>query len=307
MGVLEERLQAVDAVEDGLNEASAEALLREGGLVLLMESAEGYVQPSPLSFDRAAQALKLLAQFHAAAWGDAEALKLIATRLHPQACYWTLERRGEEEMRQMRGNWDLYLQRFSGFAPELLSRPDIVALAARVERLAHAVAREMAPEPDDPFATLVHGDYKAMNIFFRQDEAANFSGAPALPIDFQWTGVGLGMADVAMHLAHSVAPEALAGNGETALLEVYRSSLHDALDGTSATAYTAEIANRHYCLGVVDYARMVFGAFFKGASPDSFASRAHMPNVGLAYKNVEASLLFVERVDRCLRTLEEDE
>ena len=49
--------------------------------MLLMESAEGYVQPSPLSFDRAAQALKLLAQFHAAAWGDAEALKLIANTI----------------------------------------------------------------------------------------------------------------------------------------------------------------------------------------------------------------------------------
>merc|ERR1712110_1259305 len=72
-----------------------------------------------------------------------------------------------------------------------------------------------------------------------------------------------------------------------------------------ATGYTSEVAWYHYCLSVVDYSRMVFGCFFKGASPDAFNARADKENVGLAYRNIDASFLFVERVDRCLRAVEE--
>ena len=44
-------------------------------------------------------------------------------------------------------------------------------------------------------ATLVHGDYKAMNCFVPLVAESGMHEAAVL-IDFQWTAVGLGMADV---------------------------------------------------------------------------------------------------------------
>lgn len=46
-------------------------------------------------------------------------------------------------------------------------------------------------------------------------------GARAIPIDFQWTGPGLGMQDVAMHLYHSVEVAAVAGDGELELVHEF--------------------------------------------------------------------------------------
>ena len=47
----------------------------------------------------------------------------------------------------------------------------------------------------------------------------------ALIIDFQWTGVGYGVADVAMHLPHSVHDAALRDGGEEKLVKMYYNDL----------------------------------------------------------------------------------
>eukprot|EP00927_Polykrikos_kofoidii_P050073 TRINITY_DN44015_c0_g1_i1.p1 TRINITY_DN44015_c0_g1~~TRINITY_DN44015_c0_g1_i1.p1 ORF type:complete len:475 (-),score=60.29 TRINITY_DN44015_c0_g1_i1:206-1630(-) len=310
---------------EGNSCGNEEARLRSGGMVLVMESAEGYEQTSPLSLEQTRQSLQLLAKMHGAAWEDQELLLLASRRLHPVGGYWTLDKRGEEEMGRMRENWRQYISNFARFAPELFAREDIVNMAARVEAIVPLVSRQMAAGPDDRFATLIHGDYKAMNIFLKVDFGALDShdvvandetrivlprSEPSLPIDFQWTGVGFGMSDVAMHLSHSVATSALqmpegCEAAERALVEVYRKALLREVGDSRGVAYRPDIAWRHYCLGVVDYARMLIGCFLTNASPEAFAARADKQNVGLAYRNVEASLLFVERTDRCLRLLEQ--
>mmetsp|Transcript_9125 Transcript_9125/g.20120 ORF Transcript_9125/g.20120 Transcript_9125/m.20120 type:complete len:486 (+) Transcript_9125:91-1548(+) len=298
--------------------ATDEVALRGSGALFLLESAEGYYQASPLSAKQAKTTLKLLANFHAAAWEDEELLVRAANRLHPLAGYWTMQQRGREEMGRMAENWKGYVAAFAALRPELFARPGIAELAQRIERLAVWVSEELSTLPGQPFATLVHGDYKAMNIFLREDlketESQRFSPSPAYPsaesdallIDFQWTGVGFGMSDVAMHLSHSVAVDALRDGGERSLVQGYHQELLAAIGTSRAAAYTTEIAWRHYCLAVVDYARMVLGCFFVNASPQVFAARAQQENVGLCYRDVEASFHFVERVDRSLRAIEEE-
>eukprot|EP00928_Gymnodinium_smaydae_P014053 TRINITY_DN15095_c0_g2_i1.p1 TRINITY_DN15095_c0_g2~~TRINITY_DN15095_c0_g2_i1.p1 ORF type:complete len:515 (+),score=120.00 TRINITY_DN15095_c0_g2_i1:59-1603(+) len=308
-----------------------DAALRQSGMLLLLDSAEGYYQLSPLTRAQAERSLKLLAGLHAAAWQDSYMLTEVAARLHATAGYWTLEKRGEEEMSKMQGNWRQYLAAFRHLDSEFFARPEIEDLPGRIGRLARWVAKQMAPGPGDKFATIVHGDYKAMNIFLRDEAYADEYGSrakrqrlgyrrkdDALIIDFQWTGVGFGMSDVAMHLSHSVALEALEGEGERELVDFYRESLFEYIAEEAEIcgdprneiinkfrrAYTAEVAWRHYCLGVVDYARMLLGCFFANASVESFAARADKMNVGLAYRDPQASLLFVRRADRCLRVLE---
>ena len=51
-----------------------------------------------------------------------------------------------------------------------------------------------------------------MNVFVPVSQSAAVENSAAL-IDFQWTGIGLGMLDVAMHLYHSVELAAMENGG----------------------------------------------------------------------------------------------
>ena len=305
------RSPLVDEQLDCLDHSTAnhheEEALRQGKMMLLLECVDrsAYRQKSPLTAEQASQSLRLLAQLHAAAWEDRSLLREASEQLHTHGCYWALSRRGEEEMRQLQPIWDLYLQAFKSHAPDLLSRPHIRNLAQRLESMAPWVAAELQASPEDDFATLVHGDYKAMNLFLPVDEA----GSPLL-IDFQWTGVGFGMADVAMHLSHSVATEAVLAHEED-MVRTYHSALINILRNRgadvaakAAKTYSFQTALHYYRLAFLDYARMVLSCFFRNASPDAFSARGDNPNVGYVYRNVEASLLYIQMVDRHLTFLE---
>ena len=110
------------------------------------------------------------------------------------------------------------------------------------------------------------------------------------------------MADVAMLLAHSVAPSTLAEGGEERLLDAYL----DALAEGGVKGYDRALATRHFHLATVDYARFVVSRFWGGASRAAFAKRAANQNVCLPNRDVEAALRFAERADASLRFLEEE-
>ena len=113
----------------------------------------------------------------------------------------------------------------------------------------------MSLAPTDRYATLVHGDFKAMNVMLPPPPgggAPNDADVPML-IDFASCGVGLGMTDVAMLLAHSVAPATLAHGGQERLIEGYLA----ALAARGVRDYARDVAMRHFHLATVDYARFV--------------------------------------------------
>ena len=305
-----------------------------------------------------ALALQAAAALHAAAWGaddakniggaggdssdagDADAagaalLARAANRLQRNAGAFCLSIRNPKELGKLVANWERFVQVFSttltgrsaAAAAALFERPGVSQLGQRLERLAHYVAGELAAAPGDAYATLMHGDYKAMNVFLpsvhatdageRQEDGAE---APLpLLIDFASAGVGYGMADVAMHLSHSVAPETLAHGGERRLLESYldsfrsaRRAIKDAEGGDSgasdgADEYPLDVALRHYRLGVVDYGRFVVARFWTAASPEAFAKKAASPNTTLVNRNVGAALAFVERVHEALLEIEKED
>jgi hypothetical protein len=89
----------------------------------------------------------------------------------------------------------------------------------------------------------------------------------AVPIDFQWTGLGYGMADVALHLYHSVSLDCMTNGGEEELLRYYHRELLGHLNPELTTRYTFEVASRQYRLCVLDYARMVMSSFFANKTP----------------------------------------
>ena len=165
-----------------------------------------------------------------------------------------------------------------------------------------------------------------------------------IAIDFQWTGGSGecgGMQDVAMHLFHSVHPDCLEGGGERALLTHYYECLclhlkrrsAQGLNGTrrpdaeipqpqsllassvlgresrcgGASEYPWAVAEKHYALALVDYARVVVGGFWArgGCLPEAIERRANNMNCGLPYRNHRSMRCFVESVEANLAFLEQ--
>ena len=301
--------------------------LRGGGGILLLECVDARLeQRSPVSFGQAAAALRTVAGMHAAAWEDTALLQRAAGRLQRHGGSFSLSIRNPAELTKLRPNWERFVGVFAPCAPGLFGQERILQLGARLEAVSSWVAGQLAVEPSDRFATLVHGDLKAMNLFLPAERPATASGAGEAPagvgetgtatdtgvaIDFASTGVGYGMADVAMFLSHSVAPDTLADGGEEALLRIYVAALaqglrtrgrggsdsHDCHHGDSnadasaaagalqtggcgglsygpgAGGASGETLMRQYRMGVVDYGRFVVSRFWGDASPDVFLTK----------------------------------
>ena len=285
-------------------EPSAAAQEAAGALLFLQSATVGYTQASPLTEAEAQLALEAIAGFHAAFWEDPTTLQAASERLQRHGGVYALEIRSQAEVERIRTNWDAFLAEFETRDPSLFERPGVAALGERLDRWAAFASEQMSPGPTDRFATLVHGDLKAMNIMLPAATGSNEGPgadrvAPML-IDFASTGVGLGMSDVAMLLAHSVGPETLGDGGLERLLDGYL----NALAARGVDGYDKGTALRHFHLATVDYARFVVSRFWAGASAAAFAKRAANPNVCLPNRDVEAACKFVERVDASLEVLD---
>ena len=146
------------------------------------------------------------------------------------------------------------------------------SVGSRLER----VAPEVATQVHGRQQTVIHGDAKIANFFFREPE-----GPPGMPevglIDFQWSGPGLAAVDVAYCIWASASLEVLAEDGgEARLVAAYHSSLVEAL--AAAGVAGDEIPplaafEREYELALLDLARVVVGEHWKTATPESLEAR----------------------------------
>lgn len=315
----------------------ASAAPAKAGTVLVLERFHACTQHSPLSRPQALRSLQSLARLHAAAWEDVGLLRRAAERLHPTGgTWWALPKRDASELNRMAERWPAFLSAFASAAPNLVSRPSVQGLPARLSRVAQWVAAEVRVGPDDAYATLVHGDYKAANLFFPRDghDTAGGHGQPgsgrkpelevgavggctadgdasasaedgeAVPVDFQWTGVGLGMSDVAYHLTHAVGLDALQqDSGERGLILFYLAELRARLPVTACL--TDEVAVRQYTLALLDYARLLLSRFVTSPAECEAVGRSERKaNVGVAYRDSRAAVALVERVEAALSDME---
>lgn len=140
------------------------------------------------------QTLTFLARLHAWAWEaplvpllgrpptaypepcaeeKSKALSVRPHRLHPRGSYWEKTRRGETEVQGMVKAWQDFRKDFAEVEPlkTLFAQESIQRLADRILRLTPWVTAEIHGGPQrttahspSRYRTLLHGDFKAMNV-----------------------------------------------------------------------------------------------------------------------------------------------
>jgi hypothetical protein len=290
---------------------------------------ETHYQKSPLSVQECQWCLQAVAQLHAAAWHDVSLLTQAEERLGRASFH--LQTRHPKEVQGLEAGWEHFLQAFaeplqeSGFNT---NHARIQNLGRRIRAQAETLSQRLTPAPTDPYATIIHGDYKALNVFLPLIGDTNKSDS-SLPsvflVDFASVGIGMGVSDLAMHLHHALPPEELE-HQERALVEYYHACLTQNLrhrrrqpqgggelsstkgeeEGKVEDAYPFELMWKHYQWAVLDYFRFFLGRFWKTATPESMQAKANNTNVNLINRSVPAAMAFVKRVDEYLTAFENE-
>mmetsp|Transcript_7682 Transcript_7682/g.10958 ORF Transcript_7682/g.10958 Transcript_7682/m.10958 type:complete len:480 (-) Transcript_7682:80-1519(-) len=306
------------STKDGRNDDAKDD--KEKGATFILDSicSTKYFQDSPLEPHQVRKCLSTVAKLHACAWEEEEILHIAKERLSVTSYH--LPFRNPKELEMMEESWTKFTTAFCTSSPkakELFAKPSIQILGKRIKDIAHYVSNELSPTATDKYATLVHGDYKSMNVFLpvsvNQDtngEEEN-SSDDAIMIDFASVGVGFGMCDVAMNITHALHPQHLKDGQEERLVEYYLEQLEMAFENKSSSSkklsYPKEIAFRHYKLAVIDYFRFVLGRFWKSATPESFEAKKNTKNRTLPNRNADSAFAFIERVDRYLVDFEKEQ
>ena len=265
-----------------------------GAFLVLDSVGANYYQESPLSPTQASKCLEAVAHLHAAAWQNVPLLQNAAQRMARGSYH--LSTRNPKEWNEMAQSWEHFWKEF-GEHPHhhvFWSSSRIRNLGTRMYDMAAYVSDQLTPCPQDRYATLCHGDFKAMNVFLPHNIEKN-----AIMIDFASTGVGIGMSDVAMLIIHSVHPS----SDDELLVDEYLSALQRA-NSSRALLYPREVAMRHYRLACVDYVRFVMGRFWRDATKESFRKKRHSKNTTLINRDIDAAMAWIAKVDMYLHEFE---
>lgn len=283
-------------------------LVGKGGNLVLESLSQSYYQTSPLEMSQAKQCISAIAKFHAFAFENQDILQSVSSKLCQNGGSYHLTNRNPKELANICQTWDDIVMNLKD-APDLptkfFERDGIHDLGQRVQNVAEYVSNVLSPNFDEAYATIVHGDYKAMNVFLPlKDE-----DEPLL-IDFASVGVGLGVSDIAMHIPHALHPDDLDNGGEEELVEHYYKIFQEALPASKkngcGSSYTYEQFWRHYKFARVDYFRFILGRMWKGLSMEVFEKRKNLKNFAEFNRTLEAALAFIIRVDKYLVEIEEE-
>lgn len=304
----------------------------------------GWLQAPLLDADQLRAGIEALAKFHAFFWnggvhnrllsaGDVEELQ---RGVWGVASHWAPSRQPAEMMDQIAEIWAKrnYGDATVGFGDGSQSH---ILLGERLQRVARVVASECHFDGQGaadlhPHRTIIHGDAKAGNLFYRNSHSGNDLNRggcvqPSLSvglIDFQWTGFGLGATDIAYYIASSAGSSTVdtAGVKEHLLLQVYHnvlttelSRLSDSVSGNGSVSgndsgngsNTANIPiptlaelESQYESGLLDICRIAFAYHWERipASPQVFTPERKAMLGPCAYnKDADVARWLVARCD----------
>jgi len=315
----EEETIEVNHITDGTNSASVgnyhnirdpttSVLDGKYGILVMdnVKEVNNGFQRAPLNSKMAQASVEALAKFHAMAFKKEEILSTVSKRLCRFGGSYHLKNRNPKEIKCLIKAWKDFIQNIRPNAPHgFFDDIKLLDLGNRVFIAAEYISNVLSPSPNEPFATIVHGDYKAMNIFFFEDNNETNPTRPLL-IDFASSGVGLGTSDLAMHIAHAISLEDLENGMEELLFDLYFNTLQKNLPKSRNFEYSRNAAWRHYKFGAVDYFRFILGRQWNGVTPGVFEERSHDLNFGMINRSIDSALHFVKRVDLYLREIEDE-
>ncbi|CAN0137807.1 unnamed protein product, partial [Discosporangium mesarthrocarpum] len=166
--------------------------------------------------------------------GDGGDSCLYAPGLHSHGTFWSLEKREARDLAEMEKTYAAVVEKLGPSLPGLFDSPMTINLGRRLSQNAlelDALAMGRGWGQGRRGLTLLHGDPKSWNMFFRTgcgDEGHDDQALVKL-IDWQWCGEGLGASDVAYLMCTSLEPSAL--GREADLLRHYHQELQTALSG----------------------------------------------------------------------------
>jgi len=321
-GLLTEEERATDDPTKGpvnvdwSTDVNSNSDIKKGGYIVMEAISDTeYTQESPISIQQAKEALESIAAFHASAWENKTLLEKAQERLSKGSYH--LKTRNPKEAAGLPEAWTQFSTAF-GIDDNDNNDGNDENLGQRIQDLAEYICDETSPDSTDQYATLSHGDCKAMNFFLpihhqqgQQREDTNSTDRHGvILVDFASTGVGLGMSDVAMLIHHAIRPEHLENGGEMMLVDYYLEALNNKLlflkveEEQDENVYPKEIALWHYKLAVADYFRFFLGRFWKTATPESFEKKKESKNTALINRDRDAAFRFLERAKTYVSEIE---
>jgi len=293
---------------------------------------QGWHQLGELPAAPMAAALAALAKMHAFFWAcdieeqehrylSAAALTELKNSVWSHATYWSLDRQPLKQLEELDSNWRATRNRFerelrAAPVPRNVSAGSLYDASERIgERLANLAhnldAQVHGTKPGSSFRTLIHGDPKAANLFFRDSSVGlrefEYEDEVGM-IDFQWSGFGLCAVDVVYVIASSCAIEGLdlEGEKERGMLRDYHRVLVQALvefgvaesaDHAESVVAPLDSLFELYRVCFLDFARIVFAYHWPRieASPEVLASRRGMLGSNTYNKSTPHAVWFVQR------------
>eukprot|EP00536_Pseudo-nitzschia_multiseries_P008805 jgi/Psemu1/288039/fgenesh1_pg.231_\ len=253
------------------------------------QTSDGWGQHWLLPKEEAKASLEQLANMHAYFWHGSDfwrkdggkAGKDLESAVWPNGGYMQPKLQGYDQLKKVRSGWEA---RYPSFREDLekvdeLQGVDIHSLGKRLEDVAPIVGRKSHPFADSEtndvellkYRTLIHGDPKHANFFFRKKQETNCDAEriEVGMIDFQWSGFGLAATDVAHHITSAVSSSNVCFHGkkESELLDHYHSCLSKALvkfgvatneEEVATSIFPRKILQEQYEVAFLDICRIVF-------------------------------------------------
>lgn len=291
------------------------------------DSDDGWYQQWLLNEQGTRAALKSFAKMHAYFWTgsdfwrkeNGELGEELSNAVWENGGYMQPKLQGYEQLEKVAEGWK---KRYPTFKDALLGihelneNNDLENLGNRIEAISRVVGERAHPFDDmvekySCYKTLIHGDPKQANIFFR--DAANGDLEVGL-IDFQWSGFGLAATDVAHHISAAVLPSCLSfdGKNEEMLLDFYHNELLQGLvdHGVASSLEEAEtkvfpraILQEQYEIALLDICRMVFAYAWRRWKAET-APTAESMNRNAYNKSLDSSLWLVTRCAKLVEIYE---
>lgn len=278
--------------------------LQKSTLLLEYLAPEEYEQHQDLTLAQAKAALAALARFHAFYWeeggvgvADTTGMK---RRLFARGGWWRAELRPSVRFDTIVASFESLCASFPAEFADL-DNAESRALLGKLQEHYQELGAQLRAKGD---RTLMHGDCKTSNLFFRRAGAmVGGGGAGACQlIDFQWTGAASsGGGDVAYLLWSGVEPAAIVGPGqEAALLDYYYDVLSTAMPGNRG--YTRAEWQHDYELELLDVFKTCLPQLLNGLTPAD--ATAHYQQFGWLTHEYHPAVTraFVGRALAALRT-----